>query len=423
MVDLTDQAGEYRVSVLTDAKYGSDKPTDNCVRLTLLYSPGVRDSYAEQKYQDWGRHDFTYGLSGHAGDWRSGKADWQAARLNQPLFAFSASAHPGKLGRAFSLLQTSSDQVAVRAVKLAEDTGQVIVRLQELNGSPAPGVSFNAVAGLDSAAEVNGLERAPRPLKDHRHGLLLDFTPYQLRSIACTLRPPLKLAPPASCPLTLPYDLDVFTFHDAKQDGSCDDSAATIPAEMIGDSVVSEGITFRIGPRENGRLNALSCHGQKLALPAGKFNRLYLLATAVQGDTNGTFLVDGHPTTLIFQDWSSFLGSWDQPVFAGRVDALTYSIHNPLERIDPGYIKRDPLAWFCSHRHHRDGSDEAYAYCYLYKYRLDLPPAARTLTLPFNARIRVLAASAALNENDAVQALAPLYDDVSGRTALTKLPK
>ena len=69
-------------------KFGSDKPNDNTLRLTLLYTPGVRNNYMDQATQDWGRHDIVYGLYGHEGDWRQGQSEWQARRLNQPLVAF-----------------------------------------------------------------------------------------------------------------------------------------------------------------------------------------------------------------------------------------------------------------------------------------------------------------------------------------------
>src|SRR5439155_5912336 len=165
--------------------------------------PGVREEggYHEQRTQDWGRHEFVYGLNGHAGDWRAGKADWEATRLGQPLLAFRTAPHAGKLGRSFSLLQTSSDQVAVRAVKLAEDNDKVIVRLQELNGLPASAVSVEAAGGLSGASEVNGLERAPKPLKKSGAALALDFKPYQLRTLACALRRPTHLASLVSKPV------------------------------------------------------------------------------------------------------------------------------------------------------------------------------------------------------------------------------
>src|SRR5262249_43966679 len=66
--DLTDNSGKHGVSILEDCKFGSDKPTDNTVRLTLLYTPGVRHDYMDQHSQDWGRHDMTYALYAHSGD-------------------------------------------------------------------------------------------------------------------------------------------------------------------------------------------------------------------------------------------------------------------------------------------------------------------------------------------------------------------
>jgi alpha-mannosidase len=118
------------------------------------------------------------------------------------------------------------------------------------------------------------------------------------------------------------------------------------------------------------------------------------------------------------QDWSGYIGSWDNRVFAGVVPERTFSVNNPLERIATGYIKRDPLAWFCSHRHQRLGNDEVYKYTYLFKYALELPAGAKKLKLPDNPRLRIFAVTAAQNENDAVVPLQPLYDDFSGRESV-----
>ncbi|HYP52245.1 MAG TPA: glycoside hydrolase family 38 C-terminal domain-containing protein, partial [Pyrinomonadaceae bacterium] len=142
--DLTDRGGAYGVTVLSDCKYGSDKPDDSTLRLTLLYTPGLGAGnaceYHDQTTQDWGRHEFTYGLAGHAGDWRAGQTDWQAQRLNQPLVAFEATRHAGALGKSFSLLGVSDTRVRVLAVKKAEESDEVVVRLVELDGKAVPGV-------------------------------------------------------------------------------------------------------------------------------------------------------------------------------------------------------------------------------------------------------------------------------------------
>src|SRR5213078_2322957 len=57
-------------TILSDCKYGSDKPDDNTLRLTLVYTPGLGEgngrSYSDQTTLDWGRHRFIYGLASHA---------------------------------------------------------------------------------------------------------------------------------------------------------------------------------------------------------------------------------------------------------------------------------------------------------------------------------------------------------------------
>ena len=78
-------------------------------------------------------------------------------------------------------------------------------------------------------------------------------------------------------------------------------------------------------------------------------------------------------------------------------------------KITPGFIKRDDVAWFTSHLHGPDGNFEAYAYSYLFAYPIDLSANTRTLTLPDNQRIRILAITVT-NEAGNVHPVQPLYD-------------
>ena len=68
-----------------------------------------------------------------------------------------------------------------------------------------------------------------------------------------------------------------------------------------------------------------------------------------------------------------------------------------------------PLGWFASHRHTPSGTNEAYAYSYLFVYELDVPANARTLTLPNNDSIRIMAITGS-NENGGIKPAHPLYD-------------
>ena len=209
-MDLTSSDGSYGVSILNDCKYGSDKPDDRTMRLTLLYSPGVYSSYQDQMTQDIGRHRMLYAIEGHPGDWRQGGTSWEAARLNQPLLAFTAPAHPGPLGKTFSLLTASTNQVQVVSVKKAEDSDEVVVRLRELSGRPASGVQLRCGLPVVGAREIDGQEM-PLGTANVQNGVVsFDLSPYQLRAFALKTTP-LPHAPVAtvvSQPLTLPYDLD-----------------------------------------------------------------------------------------------------------------------------------------------------------------------------------------------------------------------
>ena len=103
--DLTDKDGSYGVGVLNDCKFGSDKPDDHTVRLTLLYTPGTRGGYQDQGTQDFGRHDIAYAVAGHPGGWQAGRhrgarapAQPAVARLHA---ASGASRRPGPLAFAW----------------------------------------------------------------------------------------------------------------------------------------------------------------------------------------------------------------------------------------------------------------------------------------------------------------------------------
>lgn len=449
-VDLTDKSGKFGVTLLTDVKNGSDKPNDSTLRLTLMRTPGTRGGYADQGTQDWGHHEPVYGLAAHEGDWRKSETDWQAYRLNEPLMAFTASKHAGFLGKTFSLLYTSSDRVRVMALKQAEQGDEVIVRLVELDGKSEPNVRIKFAAPVTAAREVNGQEQPVGPAIVRNGELIASFGPYQPRTFAVRLAPPRgTVTAPQSRPVTLPYDVRVATFDGKPADGcfDCDlDRPASspqgraLPAEMLPDSVAYDGIHFRLGPAD--AADAVTARGQTIRLPAGDFNRVYLLAASYGGDQKATFRVGADSVALNVQDWGGFIGQWDNRVWqsvqvqvpvppepaagdssrraerARRIRAYVAE-HGPIVRtvmqyagLRPGYIKRAPLGWFASHDHAPDGSNEAYSYSYLFAYAIDLPAGATTLTLPDNPRIRILAASVA-RQIAPVAPAHPLYDTLA----------
>jgi alpha-mannosidase len=411
-MDLTAPDGKYGVSILNDSKYGADKPDDGTLRLTLLYSPGVENSYQDQGTQDIGHHDMLYAVEGHEGDWTNGKTCWTAARLNQPLIAFTAPAHPGSLGKSFSLFQVNSDAVQITSIKKAEDSNEIVLRVRELSGAPASGVELSSALPLAAAREINGQEMPVGPATLQNGKLSFELSAYQLRAFALQFNalssPP--VAAIASQPLSLPYDLNGVTSLKNLADGNFDGHGHSYPAEQFPSAITSGGVSFQFGPAASGKNNALICRGQSLDLPAGTFNKVYLIAAAVDGDQQGDLQIDGVSSPWAVEDWSQFIGQWDKRLWRGTVPTLTYDWTNALDGLVPGYIKLASVAWYCSHRHDASQGNEFYQYAYLFKYGMPLSPGARKLTLPNNDRIRVLAVSVANEPGAGVAAATPLYD-------------
>jgi alpha-mannosidase len=431
-IDLTEQSGLYGVTILTDCKNGSDKPDDKTLRLTLIRTPGTRGGYGDQGTQDLGRHDIVFGLAGHSNGWREAGTDWQAYRLNQPLIAFESSKHPGLLKKSFSLLRISNDRVRVLALKKAELTDEVIVRLVEMDGKPAANVRLNFSGAVVAAREVNGQEQPVGAAKIDNGQLITSFSAYQPRTFALRLAAPNTKAPASmSQSVALDYEMSVASRRNMPADGCFDwapnnqgaPQGKALPAEMLPREISFSGIRFKLAPADVGKPNAVVAHGQTITLPPGKYNRVYLLAAAANGDQKGTFRAGEKSVELTIQDWTGFIGQWDNRIWkvteeqvappagspAGTRPRIRINAYGELVDIRPGFIKRADVAWFSSHRNAADGSAEAYAYSYLFAYVIDLPAGARTLVLPDNDRIRILAVTVA-DEPSIVTPAQPLYD-------------
>src|SRR5216684_3384347 len=416
-IDLTDASGEFGATVLTDCKNGSDKPNDDTIRLTLVRTPGTRGGYADQATQDIGHHEFIYGITGHAADWRHAETDWQGQRLNDPLIAFQASRHAGALGREFSLLKVSNSRIRLLALKKAEHGDEVIVRLVELDGKPQPNVRVQFASPITAAREVNGQEQPVGAATLTGGVLTTSFTAYQPRTFAVKLAgATTRVAGVHSAPVPLSYDL-VAASNDGTQSGAgFDGKGNTIPAEMLPAEITFNDVQFHLVPAKTGAPNAVVAKGQRIDLPAGRYNRVYILAASAEGDQKAMFAVGSAKVELNIQDWGGFIGQWndrqwigkDVPV-PGQPTRTEHDDYAEMTGIKPGYIKRTDLAWYCSHHHNAAGENVPYAYSYLFAYPIDLPDGAKRITLPENDKIRVLAISVA-DENPGAKPVQPLYD-------------
>jgi len=407
-IDLTDMSGQYGATILTDSKNGSDKPTDNTLRLTLLRTPGVAGGYTDQATQDIGHHEFVYGLAGHSADWRTSQTDWQAQRLNAPLFAFATSKHEGTLGRVFSLLKVSNPRIRVLAVKKAELSDEVIVRLVELDGKPQSNVKLSFAAPIASAREVNGQEQPVGAAVVAQGALVISFGGYQPRTFALRLTPPATGAVAVrSTPVTLSYDVAAASSDGDRTAVGFDGKGNALPAEMLPAQIQFNDVRFQLASSKSGTPNAVTAQGQTVSLPSGHYNRVYVLAASGNGDQKASFEIGGKKTELNIQDWGGFIGQWDDRQWSST--DLPHDHYGEMTGLKPGFIKRADLAWYCSHHHDAAGKNVDYAYSYLFGYEIDLPLGAKTIKLPNNESVRILAISLA-DENPEVKPARPLYD-------------
>ncbi len=445
-IDLADKDGSFGTTILTNFKNGSDKPNDNTLRLTLLRTPGIAPTnngrpatYTDQANQDWGHHELSFGLVGHAGSWQQAQTDWQAYRLNDPLIAFQATKHAGELGASFSLLHLNNSRVRVLALKKAEAGDEVILRMVELDGKPAENVHVSFAGSVAAAREINAQEQPIGSANVSGGELVTSFTAYQPKTFAIRLAAPkTKLESTHSQPVALHYDLAVASNDDTPTvGGGFDGNGNAMPAEMLPAAIHYHGVDFKLEPAKTGVPNAVVAKGQTIALPAGHFNRVYVLAAATGGDQTSSFQVGTKKVDLNIQDWSGFIGQWDTRIWnvpAERDWAISanHAVWPPTDMaareqrpiiprypedyvgLKAGYVKTASLAWYASHHHTAAGLNQPYEYSYLFAYPIEVAADAKSITLPSNDKIRILAISTA-EENPSIAPAEPLFDTL-GRT-------
>ncbi|MCK4413160.1 MAG: chitobiase/beta-hexosaminidase C-terminal domain-containing protein [Candidatus Eisenbacteria sp.] len=419
--DLTDRDGTYGVAILNESRYGWDRPDERTLRLTLVRTPAVNerwDRLRDQETQDFGRHHTTFALCGHTGDWREGAVPWEAERLNQPLRAFQVPSHRGWLGKRFSFVEVSPPTVAVRALKLAEEGDEIVIRLQEIAGQPVDEVLVRFAAPVATFREINGAEESlasppsgegtvagPAALQ---HGAIrLSLGAYQPRTLALRLEAPAKLLDRAEMvPVALPFNVDGISNANDPTDGDFDGRGHSLDGDLLPGILSRQGVAFRTGPRKPGWANMVACQEQRIAIPQGEFDRLYLLAAAIDGDRMATFtieprFVENYTTDLWIQDWSEPIGQWNSRVQGDR------RITDPA-RIAPAYLKPATVAWVGTHRHDGLGQTEPYVATNLFRYTIELPHETSTVVLPNDDRVRILAVTAGRNPNDVARPTQPI---------------
>lgn len=391
--DHSTAAGTFGVSILNDSKYGWDKPNLNSLRLTLIHTPGC-GSYKHQAEQDLGPNNFTYSFFPHEGNW-SEKTQMEAAHLNQPLIAFMPSKHEGSLPNEMSFVGLSTNKVSVKALKKAEESDELIVRVYEWTGQDQNNVKLTFPSSIISAREVNGIEEEVGPATFSGNELSFSIGHYQPKTFAVKLSQS-ELAPQAvtSSPVALNFNYDIMSYDTSKGNASTGFKYA-YPAEMIDDNITADGVSFKMGDRTDNALNVLRCStAQTLTLDRkpGQ-NKLYLLMSSSYQTGSVANIQIGDQTVQL--NVPSYTG------YAGQ----------PLTMFNLGQsYRKENIAHVSTHSHVvLDRTNEIANNMYMYKYCVELPEGVNQISVSSDNRLLLLfAATLSDNKADDVKEVTPV---------------
>lgn len=382
--DITDESGEYGVSVISECKYGWDKFSDDTLRLTVLHTP--RKNYridSMQSMMDIGLNRYSFAIFSHAGEDLSA-TQLEARKFVQPLTAYACAKHAGALGSAYSFGSVSSNQVILRAVKKAEDSEEIVVRLNEGAGSALDKFTLSLGESIESAREIYASEE---PLGDavvEDGKLVASFTPYQIRSFALTLKKSgVQAQKPVSKPAQLEFDKNVITSNG--QDTG--DFEKNIPRELILNVITANGVDFEIAKTDK---NACVMKGQTVKISEGT-DKLCLLCASFGSDKNVTFDVDGATVTKTVLSATESFAGWDLPDLG-----------------DVAFVKHGKLGWEATHSH-TNGRDNIVKGLCFYIVELDVK-GKDSVILPVDQDVVVIAATEVKNKGGKI--VSKTFDEV-----------
>ncbi|MEM3765128.1 MAG: glycoside hydrolase family 38 C-terminal domain-containing protein, partial [Candidatus Bathyarchaeia archaeon] len=138
-VNIDTENGDYGVALLNDCKYGFDV-VENTIRMTLLRGPrrgypSTPEQWADQSDDPRvGVHIVKYALYPHKEDWAKSMVFRRGYEFNYPLIAWRSPGNPGPLPKALSLIDVKPGNVVLSALKKAEDSNELVLRVYETCG-------------------------------------------------------------------------------------------------------------------------------------------------------------------------------------------------------------------------------------------------------------------------------------------------
>lgn len=381
--DITHKDGGYGVAVFSDSRQGWDKPDSSALRLTLIHTPLNNYRHeCSQHVMDMGLNRYSFAIKGHWG--RAENMTAYADEFCQPMHTFITEKHSGEWGREYSFARLSNDKVRITALKKAQNSDGIILRVAECSGAEQKGVEASFSLPAEKAFEIRGDEQNPRSVDVTDGRLIFDMGRNQIRSFEIVFAK--KETKQKSISIPLKFNAVGIT-SDKNRSASTLKGGVSIPREITPESFIFSGIEYEFSAEDK---NCLVCDGGEITLD-GEYKALHLLMASLGGDKSVS--ICGAKVTV--PDCAEALGLWDLMMLR-----------------ETGYIKPVPQAITLSHTHSPEGNLTAKQF-YLFSVKIPLD-GKKSVTLPRDEDIVIFSASA-VKEDTLFEKGGAHFDELSKR--------
>lgn len=372
--DITDEYGQYGISVLSDCKYGWDKPNDNTLRLSCIHTPaGAFSKEARQDLQDIGRNIFSFGICSHKGVLGS-TTQIEAECFNKKMVAFQTSSRrDGGLGDSLSILNIDNKNVIIRAIKKAENDDSMVIRINESIGSEQKDITLSLFGDIIEAEEILANEEYLNNAEIKNGKLIFSLKPFEIKSFKIKIDCAKNKAQENYKKIDLEYNATGITSDEYKVHTILQGSGRSLPNEQIPQSFTVKGITFKM-PSLDMDKNIFIPREQEIDIPKGS-TKIYMLASSTLGEQEITIFADSKERHLIIYPLTEKYAMWDM---AGLEQTAN--------------INDAQIGFEFSHTHHPEGNI-ANGKAYFYLYEIDVRN-CKKLIMPYENRVVILAMTA-----------------------------
>ena len=376
--DITDKSGDFGISIISECKHGWDKYNDNTLRLTAIHTP--KKNYridSMQSMMDLGLNRYSYAIFSHSGE-VGAETQLEARLFTSPMVAVAFDKHSGALKTNYSFGKVSTNDVIIRALKMAhhKNKKEFIVRFNEGTGKSVKDFAFTLGEGIESAQEIWASEEYRKEAKVENGCIVCDFSPYEVKSFTFTLKEPKAKADNNKCEAA---ELDF------------DDENKALPKELVPESISVFGAEFKTDGR------AHIANGETIKIKSDA-NKLMLLCASKNGN-EAKFIVDGVEVNKTVNEIDKPFAGWDLYDFK-----------------ETAFIKSGHLGFEATHSLDENGDVLFAKGLYYWVVSLDVHQSSEVI-LPKDKNLVIIAASEVKCANASL--VTPLYDEVENNRPCT----